>query len=99
MLDGIVGFGTSLLGFLTPTAIAYALISSLVGFIIGALPGLTATMGVALMTTLTIKLPPGDALLIAGKGHETGQSIGSALLPFSDHEAVRAALAEAAIDV
>ena len=32
--------------------------SSLVGVIIGALPGLTATMGVALMTTLTIKMPP-----------------------------------------
>src|SRR5829696_8521523 len=64
MLDGIIGFGTSLLGFMTPTAIAYALISCLVGFVIGALPGLTATMGVALMTTLTIKLQPGDALLI-----------------------------------
>jgi putative tricarboxylic transport membrane protein len=64
MLDGIIGFGTSLLGFMTPTAVAYALASSLVGFIIGALPGLTATMGVALMTTLTIKLPSSDALLI-----------------------------------
>src|SRR5262245_1478478 len=64
MLDGIIGFGTSLASFLTPVSIAYALISCLVGFIIGALPGLTATMGVALMTTLTIKLPPGDALLI-----------------------------------
>src|SRR5215213_7027342 len=64
MLDGIIGFGTSLVGFMTPTAIAYALLSSLIGFIIGALPGLTATMGVALMTTLTIKLPSSDALLI-----------------------------------
>ncbi len=49
---------------MTPTAIGYALVSWLVGFIIGALPGLTATMGVALMTTLTIKLPSSDALLI-----------------------------------
>ena len=32
--------------------------------IIGALPGLTATMGLALMTTLTLKLPPDQALLI-----------------------------------
>jgi UDP-N-acetylmuramoyl-L-alanyl-D-glutamate--2,6-diaminopimelate ligase len=39
------------------------------------------------------KLRPGDVLLIAGKGHETGQIIGKQVLPFSDHEAVAAALA------
>ncbi|MCP3472434.1 UDP-N-acetylmuramoyl-L-alanyl-D-glutamate--2,6-diaminopimelate ligase [Bradyrhizobium sp. CCGUVB1N3] len=39
------------------------------------------------------ELEPGDALLIAGKGHETGQIIGGDVLPFSDHEAVAAALA------
>ena len=39
-------------------------------------------------------LQPGDALLIAGKGHETGQIVGDKTLPFSDHEAVAAALAE-----
>ena len=39
----------------------------------------------------------GDVLLVAGKGHETGQIVGSKVLPFSDHEAVRAALAEAPI--
>ena len=39
-------------------------------------------------------LEPGDALLIAGKGHETGQIIGDRTLPFSDHDAVAAALAE-----
>ncbi|MBV9530952.1 MAG: UDP-N-acetylmuramoyl-L-alanyl-D-glutamate--2,6-diaminopimelate ligase, partial [Bradyrhizobium sp.] len=38
-------------------------------------------------------LEPGDALLIAGKGHETGQIVGDRVLPFSDHEAVAAALA------
>jgi len=38
-------------------------------------------------------LQPGDALLIAGKGHETGQIVGDQVLPFSDHEAVAAALA------
>ena len=37
-------------------------------------------------------LGPGDVLLVAGKGHETGQIIGSKTIPFSDHEAVRAAL-------
>ena len=34
----------------------------------------------------------GDVLLVAGKGHETGQIIGKQVLPFSDHEAVAAAL-------
>jgi UDP-N-acetylmuramoyl-L-alanyl-D-glutamate--2,6-diaminopimelate ligase len=38
-------------------------------------------------------LQPGDALLIAGKGHETGQIIGERVLPFSDHDAVASALA------
>jgi len=37
-------------------------------------------------------LQPGDALLIAGKGHETGQIVGNSTLPFSDHDAVAAAL-------
>jgi UDP-N-acetylmuramoyl-L-alanyl-D-glutamate--2,6-diaminopimelate ligase len=37
-------------------------------------------------------LKSGDALLIAGKGHETGQIVGDRILPFSDHDAVVAAL-------
>ena len=35
---------------------------------------------------------PGDALLIAGKGHETYQIIGPKTLPFDDREAAREAL-------
>jgi len=38
-------------------------------------------------------LQPGDALLVAGKGHEIGQIIGDQTLPFSDHDAVADALA------
>jgi UDP-N-acetylmuramoyl-L-alanyl-D-glutamate--2,6-diaminopimelate ligase len=38
-------------------------------------------------------LGPGDVLCIAGKGHETGQKVGNTELPFSDHQAARAALA------
>jgi UDP-N-acetylmuramoyl-L-alanyl-D-glutamate--2,6-diaminopimelate ligase len=38
----------------------------------------------------------GDVLLVAGKGHETGQIIGDRTVPFSDHEAVAAALKELA---
>ena len=36
----------------------------------------------------------GDVVLIAGKGHETGQIVGDQILPFSDHEAVAAVLRE-----
>jgi len=36
----------------------------------------------------------GDVLLIAGKGHETGQIVGDRVLPFSDHDEAEAALKE-----
>jgi UDP-N-acetylmuramoyl-L-alanyl-D-glutamate--2,6-diaminopimelate ligase len=38
-------------------------------------------------------LRPGDVLLVAGKGHETGQIVGTKVLPFSDHEEIRRAVA------
>jgi UDP-N-acetylmuramoyl-L-alanyl-D-glutamate--2,6-diaminopimelate ligase len=37
-------------------------------------------------------LGPEDGLLVAGKGHETGQIVGNITLPFSDCDSVRAAL-------
>ena len=39
-------------------------------------------------------LQPGDLLVVAGKGHETGQIIGERTLPFSDHDVVRRALGQ-----
>ena len=33
-------------------------------------------------------LGPGDLLLVAGKGHETGQIVGHRVIPYSDHETV-----------
>ena len=47
--------------------------------------------GEAIRTAVT-ELRQGDVLLIAGKGHEPGQTIGDRVLPFSDHQAVAAAL-------
>lgn len=38
-------------------------------------------------------LGPGDALLIAGKGHETGQVVGDDVLPFNDVEQASVAVA------
>ncbi len=39
------------------------------------------------------RLAPGDVLVVAGKGHETGQAVGEQVLPFDDRDQVRAALA------
>jgi putative tricarboxylic transport membrane protein len=64
MFDGLIAFGHSIAGFLTPSSLAFVLGASLAGVVIGALPGLTATMGVTLMTTLTLTLPPSQAILI-----------------------------------
>jgi UDP-N-acetylmuramoyl-L-alanyl-D-glutamate--2,6-diaminopimelate ligase len=41
-------------------------------------------------------LQEGDVLLVAGKGHETGQIVGDRILPFSDQQSVRAALGASA---
>ncbi len=46
--------------------------------------------------TAASALQPGDALLIAGKGHETGQIVGQDVLPFDDIE--QASVAVAALD-
>lgn len=46
------------------------------------------------ITRAVAMLQAGDALVIAGKGHESGQIVGSLKLPFSDKEAAMAALAQ-----
>ncbi len=38
------------------------------------------------------ELCEGDTLIVAGKGHEEGQTVGDAVLPFSDHAEIRNAL-------
>jgi putative tricarboxylic transport membrane protein len=64
MPDGLALFGQSLLDFGDPLTLLYVALASLLGLVIGALPGLTATMGVALLTTLTLKMSAEVALLV-----------------------------------
>jgi putative tricarboxylic transport membrane protein len=64
MLDGLALFARSIWSFADPATLGIIALSSFVGIVIGALPGLTATMGVALMTTLTLKMQPSTALLV-----------------------------------
>jgi UDP-N-acetylmuramoyl-L-alanyl-D-glutamate--2,6-diaminopimelate ligase len=47
--------------------------------------------GEAIRTAVNL-LEPGDVLVVAGKGHETGQIVGDRVLPFSDHDSVRTAI-------
>ncbi|MDP9138039.1 MAG: UDP-N-acetylmuramoyl-L-alanyl-D-glutamate--2,6-diaminopimelate ligase [Pseudomonadota bacterium] len=42
--------------------------------------------------TAVDNLEAGDVLLVAGKGHETGQIVSGVVKPFSDHEVVRKAI-------
>ena len=47
--------------------------------------------GEAIRTAVAM-MQPGDVVLVAGKGHETGQIVGQRVLPFSDHDVMRQAL-------
>src|SRR5213595_2180628 len=64
MFSGLSDLGQAYLSFLNPTSIAYGLGGALLGIMVGCLPGLSATLCIALLTTLTIKLPANDAILI-----------------------------------
>jgi putative tricarboxylic transport membrane protein len=55
---------SSLWQLLTFEALFNAAWATLLGIVVGALPGLTATLGVALLTTLTYSLAPQQAILI-----------------------------------
>ncbi len=49
----------------------------------------------AAIATAIADLGPADCLVIAGKGHETGQIVGTKVQPFDDREVARAAIAAA----
>ena len=64
MFQGLELFGQALLSFMTWQTLINTVWATELGIIIGMLPGLTATMGVALLTTLTYTMAPNDAILI-----------------------------------
>ncbi len=64
MLEGLQMFVEGFIGFMRPKIIFDVLWATQLGIIVGMLPGLTATMGVALMTTLTFKMEASNAVLI-----------------------------------
>ncbi len=62
MLPGI----DHLIAALTPLNIAFALFGVVAGTIVGSLPGLTATMAVAVLVPLTFTMEPASALILMG---------------------------------
>ena len=64
LAQGIQLFIQELVAFLSLRTLFDVLWATQLGMIVGMLPGLTATMGVALMTTLTFHLPATNAVLI-----------------------------------
>jgi len=63
MMDGLILLGQGIAFFLTPASIFNIIWATLLGLVIGLLPGLTATMGVALLVTLTYSMAPEQAIL------------------------------------
>jgi putative tricarboxylic transport membrane protein len=63
-MEGLYALGRSFAGFMSFWPIVYTLGATLVGILVGCMPGLSATLCIALMTTLTIKMQPNDAILI-----------------------------------
>ncbi|MDZ7802225.1 MAG: tripartite tricarboxylate transporter permease [Trueperaceae bacterium] len=64
MFEGLGYFAAAVVSFLGFESIFNVLWATLLGISVGMLPGLTATLGVALLTTLTFGLPTNDAILI-----------------------------------
>ena len=64
MFEGLYALGRSLASFMAFWPIVYTLGATLLGILIGCMPGLSATLAIALLTTLTIKMEPNDAILI-----------------------------------
>jgi putative tricarboxylic transport membrane protein len=63
-MQGLYDLGQAWLSFMHPMTLLYGLGGAFVGIVMGILPGLSATLAIALLTTLTIKLPANQAILV-----------------------------------
>ncbi|GAB5377110.1 MAG: tripartite tricarboxylate transporter permease [Acuticoccus sp.] len=63
-MDALGQLASAIVGLTTPGALFNVLWATLLGMTIGMLPGLTATLGIALLTTLTFRMDADDAILI-----------------------------------
>jgi putative tricarboxylic transport membrane protein len=64
MIDSLGQLSAAFAGFMNPSTLFNVLWATFLGIVIGALPGLTATMGVALLTTLTFSMPHNEAIMV-----------------------------------
>lgn len=64
MADGLQYFLSALASYSQLSVIFTVAWATLLGITVGMLPGLTATLGLALLTTLTFRMDAGDAILI-----------------------------------
>ena len=60
----MTGYAAALVALATPVTVFHVAWATLLGIFVGSLPGLTATMGVALLTTLTYTLERDTAILV-----------------------------------
>jgi putative tricarboxylic transport membrane protein len=56
MFEGLSLFGQAIWGYLNPASIALAFGATLLGVLMGCMPGLSATLAITLLTTLTLKM-------------------------------------------
>lgn len=63
-MEALQQFGLALGALLTPMSLFHVAWATLLGIFVGSLPGLTATMGVALLTTLTYTMERDAAILV-----------------------------------
>ncbi len=64
MMEGLAGFAAAIVALATPMSVFHVAWATLLGIFVGSLPGLTATMGVALLTTLTYTMERDTAILV-----------------------------------
>jgi putative tricarboxylic transport membrane protein len=63
-MEGLGSFAAAIVALATPMSVFHVAWATLLGIVVGSLPGLTATMGVALLTTLTYTMERDMAILV-----------------------------------